>query len=182
MWHAAGGAGKAQELASAVEAKPASLFVLPARTWVVAIGDARERARAAFVNPFDRPSPVRDDGALVLVRFDGPSLVDGVPRLRSRGAALEPVGRRLEALTVTLRPGSEGVVATFAYTEEGAAAFAEATLKDLASVMGREGSDKIKWLGQAKIDRQASTVVARVALPARLISELPAVSGAELNF
>jgi hypothetical protein len=182
MWHPASGAGKAQELASADETKPASLFVLPARTWVVAIGDARDRARAAFVNPFDRPSPVKDDGALLVVRLDGPSLVDGVPRLRARGGAFEPVGRRLDSVSLALRPGNEGVIATFAYSEEEAAAFAEERLKDLATVAAREGSDKVKWLGQAKIDRRASTIVARVPLPARLIAELPAVSGAELNF
>jgi len=181
LWRDAGGAGRAHELASADEASPASIFVLPARTWVVAIGDARERARAAFVNPFDRPSPVKDDGSLLFVRFDGPSLVDGVPRLRARGGALEPIGRHLDSLTLALRPGDEGLVATFAYGEEGAAAFAEATLKDLATTVGREGSEKIKWLGQARIDRQASTLVARVPLPPRLIAELPAVSGAELG-
>jgi hypothetical protein len=182
MWHPAGGAGRAQELASADEAKPASLFVLPARSWVIAIGEARERARAAFVNPFDRPSPIKDEGALLVVRLDGPSLVEGVPRLRARGGAFEPVGRRLEFVSLALRPGNEGVVAMFSYTEEGAAAFAEVALKDLATTVGREGSDKIKWLGEAKIDRQASTIVARVPLPQRLIAELPAVSGAELNF
>jgi hypothetical protein len=182
MWRSAGGVGRAQELASSDEAKPASLFVLPARTWVVAIGEARERARTAFVNPFDRPSPVKDEGALLLVRFDGPSLVDGVPRLRARGGALEPVGRRLDFVSLALRPGNDGVVATFAYSEEGAAAFAEATLKDLATTAQRDGSEKIRWLGEAKIDRQGSTIVARVPVPPRLIADLPAVSGTELNF
>jgi hypothetical protein len=186
MWHSVGAAGKAQELArdeaAAGPEGQTSLFVLPARTWVVALGDARERARAAFVNPFDRPPPARDDGALLVVRLDGPSLVEGVPRLHTRGAGLEPVGRRLEAVTLALRPGNEGLVATFQYSEEGAAAFAEMTLKDLATAIGRDGSDKIKWLGQTKVDRQASTVVARVALPPRLIADLPAVTGTELNF
>ena len=162
---------------------PASLFLLPQRTWVVAVGaGARERARDAFAHPFHRPAPAKDNRALFLVRLDGPSLVRGVPRLRSRGGALEPVGRRLESLTLALRPGNEGVVATFAYSEEGAAAFAESVLKQTAEALDREGSDTLKWLGQTKVDREASTVVARVSLPARLLADLPAVSAAELGF
>ena len=36
---------------------PGSLFVLPDRTWVGAIGEARARARQAFASPFGRPRP-----------------------------------------------------------------------------------------------------------------------------
>ena len=160
----------------------ASLFVLPDRTWVVAVGDARARAREAFAHPFDRPPPLRDDASLVMVRLEGPPLVESVPRLRTKGAALEPLGRKLSAITVKLRPGKEGVVATFAYDEEDAAAFAEVRLREIVQELGTRGSDKTKWLGEAKVDRQAATIVAKVAIPSKLLEDLPTVNQGDLGF
>jgi hypothetical protein len=161
---------------------PPSLFVLPLRTWVIAMGPARERARDAFLHPLDRPAPVRDDAALFFVRLDGPSLVAGVPRLRAKGGALEPIGRRLEWVTLALRPGSEGLVVTFQYAEDGAAAIAESLLRQVVDAVGAEGTEKTKWLGAAKITREAGTVVARLSLPPRLLEDLPTVSASELGF
>ncbi len=180
MW-TDGPRGAVPELARAGSAD-ASLFVLPDRTWVFAMGDARARAREAFAHPFDRPPPLRDDASLFVVRLDGPSLVAGVPRLRTKGAPLEPLGRRLNAVTVALRPGKEGLVASFAYEEDDAAAVAEALIKQVTTALDREGSEKTKWLGQTKVERQSTTVVARVSLPPALLAELPNVSAAELGF
>jgi hypothetical protein len=160
----------------------ASLFALPLRTWVIATGDARGRARDAFEHPFERPSPAKDDAALFLVRLDGPALVAGVPRLRAKGGALEPIGSHLVAVTAALRPGSEGLVVTFLYDEGAAAALAEQVLKQVASALASEGSEKTKWLGDAKVSREATTITARVTLPQRLIEELPQVTAAELGF
>ncbi len=160
----------------------ASLFVLPERTWLFAMGDARPRAREAFAHPFDRPSPLKDDASLFVVRLDGPSLVKGVPRLRTHGAPLESLGRHLSSITVALRPGTEGLVAAFAYEQEDSAAVAETLLKDVTQALDREGSEKTKWLGQTKVDRRSSTVVAKVTLPNRLLEDLPNVTAAELGF
>jgi hypothetical protein len=181
MW-AEGPRGTVTELTRA-GAADGSLFVLSDRTWVFAMGDARARAREAFAHPFDRPPPLRDDASLFVIRLDGPSLVQGVPRLRAHGAPLEPLGRRLQSLSVALRPGKEGLVATLTYSEEDAAAFAETLLKQVTEALDREGSEKTKWLGQAKVDRPGNyAVVARVSLPPKLLEELPNVSAAELGF
>jgi hypothetical protein len=180
MW-ADGPHGTVTEL-TRTAAADASLFVLPERTWVFAMGDARARAREAFAHPFDRPPPLKDDASLFVIRLDGPSLVQGVPRLRAHGAPLEPLGRRLQSITLALRPGKEGLVTTFGYSEEDAAAFAEVLLKQVTEALDHEGTEKTKWLGHTKIDRQSYTVVARVSLPPKLLEELPNVSAAELGF
>jgi len=181
MW-AEGPRGTVTEL-TRTGAADGSLFVLPDRTWVFAMGDARARAREAFAHPFDRPSPLRDEASLFVIRLDGPSLVQGVPRLRTHGAPLEPIGHRLQMLTVALRPGKEGLLASFVYSEEGAAAYAETLLKQITEALDREGSDKTKWLGQTKVERPSNyTVIARVSLPPKLLEELPNVSAAELGF
>ncbi len=180
MW-SDGPRGTVTELTRAA-ASDASLFVLPERTWVFATGDARARAREAFAHPFDRPPPLRDDASLFVIRLDGPSLVQGVPRLRTHGAPLEPLGRRLQSISLALRPGKEGLLATFSYSEEDAAAFAEVLLRQVTEALEHEGTEKTKWLGQTKVDRQNYTVVARVSLPPRLVEDLPNVSAAELGF
>jgi hypothetical protein len=182
MWSPAGRpTGGVQELVREKEASPTSLFVLAERTWVFALGAARERAREAFAHPFNRPTPVKDDLALILVRLDGPSLVQAVPRLRSRRGALAPLGQHLSSLALALRPGKEGLVATFAYDEEGASAVSELLLKQTVEALGREGTDGLKWLGQAAVSRQESTVAVRVSLPPRLVEDLPTVSAGELG-
>jgi hypothetical protein len=175
------GEGSGVDHAGQAPAAP-SLFALPLRTWVIATGDARARARDAFEHPVDRPAPAKDDSALFLVRLDGPALIEGVPRLRAKGGALEPMGRHLVAVTAALRPGSEGLIVTFLYDEDAAAALAEQVLKQVASALASEGSEKTKWLGDAKVSREATTITARVTLPRRLIEELPQVTAAELGF
>jgi hypothetical protein len=162
---------------------PASLFVLPERTWVVAAGPARDRAREAFAHPFGRPAPVKDTSALLLVRLDGKSLVEAVPRLR-RGA-LEALGRKLDSLTVALLPSPEGLQARLAYRDEDAAAWAELTLRQVVEALGREGGEKLAWLGIAKVERDptdARAVTARVTLPPSLLDRLASVTGDDLAF
>jgi hypothetical protein len=185
MWRAAAMVGSVEEFTreGGAGTRPASLFVLPQRTWVVAVGGARERARDAFVRPARRPAPVKDDGALVLVRLEGRALVAAVPRLRARGAPLEPIGRKLEAVSLALRGGKGGLEARLQYGDETAAAFAESAMKDLVQAIARarEGTAKLKWLGQARVDREASTVTGRVELPLGLLEALPEVTPSELG-
>src|SRR6185437_9450908 len=64
-------------------AQPVSLFELPGRTWVIASGEARLRARGVFARPLGRPAlhfeggggKDAPSGSLALLRMDGPSLV-----------------------------------------------------------------------------------------------------------
>ena len=183
LWHPAKERARVPELVQGASASAsASLFVLPQRTWVVAIGEARARAREAFANPFGRPPPTRDDHALILVRLDGDGLVQWVPRLRARGGPLEAIGRKLNWVTFALHPGGEGVLATFAYADEDAAAWAESTVKQVVEAYGRGTNPRLAWLSTAKLERENRVLKVRVALPARLIEELPNAQPAELGF
>src|SRR5262249_69682 len=87
----------------------ASLFELPGRTWVVAQGPARARAREAFAHPFNRPPMDLDPVALAIVRIDGPSLVSRVHALQDLGG-LASIGKHLRSATLTLPPGAEHTV------------------------------------------------------------------------
>jgi hypothetical protein len=96
--------------APTVAAIPASLFELPGRTWVIASGEARARARGVFAHPLGRPGlrfePSGVD-TLALLRIDGPSLVARVRALQALGA-LGTLGRHLEAVTLELAAGGVG--------------------------------------------------------------------------
>ncbi|HEX3344463.1 MAG TPA: hypothetical protein VHS09_07805, partial [Polyangiaceae bacterium] len=87
----------------------ASLFELPGRTWVIAEGAARVRAREAFAHPFDRPAMKLDPSAVAIVRIDGPSLVQHVRALQDLGG-LAAVGHHLRSVTFLLPPGTERAV------------------------------------------------------------------------
>ncbi len=117
----------------------ASLFELPGRTWGIAVGRARQRAREAFSQPGgSAKSPPIDLRFLASVRIAGPVLVAGARALQEDGG-LAAVGRRLRALTLALpaegfpeenkRPASgRHVQLTLSYPEEHAAESAEAAL------------------------------------------------------
>jgi hypothetical protein len=176
-------AARVQELVHERGGPPASLFILPERTWVVAAGPARDRARDAFAHPFGRPTPIKDTSALLLVRLDGKSLVEAVPRLR-RGA-LEALGRKLDALTIALLPSPDGLQARLTYADEDAAAWAELTLRQVVEALGREGGEKLAWLGVARVERDPSdarAVTARVTLPPHLLDRLASVTADDLAF
>jgi len=160
---------------------PASLFELPGRTWVIATGDARRRARAVFAHPRGRP-PLRLEAdnadALVVLRIDGPSLVARVRALQSP-AGLAAIGRRLDALTLVLAGSSpselagddqdvaardagpepglahlrRSVRASLAYADADAATLAEATVRDVVAAIARKKPDDLAWLGNASVDR-----------------------------
>jgi hypothetical protein len=155
----------------------ASLFELPGRTWLIASGNARERARAVFARPLGRPGMRLErfdpDGAetLILLRIDGPSLVARVRALRpgpdgrAPPGALGTLGRHLEALTLELAAGSSApdaspdaephrtIRASLSYTEPDAAAQAEATARDVIGAIARKKPDDLAWLASASVDR-----------------------------
>ena len=81
-----------------------AVFVLPDRTWVGTIGDARLRARQAFASPSGRPIPKVDPQALAVVRFDAAAFLGA---RYTKSAVVGPLTKKLTALTVALLPGKD---------------------------------------------------------------------------
>jgi hypothetical protein len=160
---------------------PASLFELPGRTWVIASGAARERARRVFAHPLERPPVSFDGGALAVVRIDGPSLVSRVRALQPTGT-LADAGRRLEALTLELPPGNDRQVrATLSYFDDTAAGLSEASVREVLEAIGRRKPDGLAWLSSATIERRGKQVVLTAPLPAGLVVGLLHPGGTSLE-
>jgi hypothetical protein len=152
-----------------------SLFELPGRTWVIASGAARDRARDVFVHPLGRPRPAYDDQALAFVRMDGAALVSHVNQLR--GGPFSPVGQGLVSALLSLPPGADhAVVVTLEYSNDDSAMGAESVLRDSFGALGRSGKPAYSWLGEAKVERTRRSVVARAPLPAALTDALLSAS------
>ena len=157
----------------------ASLFELPGRTWVIASGEARARARDVLAHPTNRPAIDIDPEALAIVRIDGRSLVARVRPLAESGG-LAAVGRRLEAATLVLPPGNDAALrATLAYEDEIAAGAAQASVEEAVAAIARSnGNAKAKreaglaWLGTAKVDRVDKRVTITAPLPQPLMDAL----------
>lgn len=177
------------------ETQSGSLFVLPDRTWVGAMGEARARARQAFASPFGRPTPKVDPQALASVRLDAAAFF-ATPRFQ-KSSALGPLVKRLRSLTVALMPGKGGVVATMQYEDEDAAAWSELRVKQLVEELGKAAPPPpeptrpgrlppprrftFEWLKDAVVTHTASAVVVKLPIPPRLLEELPNATGADLS-
>lgn len=158
----------------------ASLFELPGRTWVIATGPARQRARDAFAHPFARPPMDLDASALAIVRIDGPSLVARIPFLQEYGG-LAAAGRRLRSVTLTLPPGGQGSVqATLAYADEDAAAFAEVSIREHVEAVARQKPEGLAWIGSATVERPDTRVVLTAPLPPKLVDAFLSAGGASM--
>lgn len=167
-----------------------SLFVLPDRTWVGAIGEARTRARAAFATPFGRPAPKSDPEALAQVRFDAAAFLQGQRIEKSQ--LFGPLTRKLRALTLGLRPGKGGVTATLQYADEDSSAWAEMHVKRVFEELSRQEREpgkaggpggrgmSFEWLKTAQVGHEGNAVIVQVAIPARLLEELPNATGSDL--
>ena len=159
-----------------------SVFVLPDRTWVGAIGEARTRARQAYATPFGRPAPKVDADALATVRFEAAAFLQN-PRF-ARSPVVGPLTRKLRAVTLALKPGKGGVVATLQYETEDASAWAEMHVKrvieELTSGTPGRGAPSLEWLKTAKVGHENNNVVVQVAVPARLLEDLPNASAGDL--
>jgi hypothetical protein len=172
-----GPSGNVRELVQAGDAHghpgSASLFELPGRTWVIAEGDARTRAREAFAHPSNRPGIDLDPQALAIIRVDGPSLVARVRPLQDLGG-LAAIGRHLRALTIVLPPGADRAVrATWTYTDDDAAALSEVALGELVGAASRAGkAGWLRWIAGAKVERAQRSVVASAPLPPQLVDGL----------
>jgi hypothetical protein len=159
-----------------------SLFVLPDRTWIGTIGEARMRARQAFASPFGRPVPKNDPEALATVRLDAATFLQ-TPRF-AKSQIVGPLTRKLQALTLALAPGKGGVVARLQYTDEDASAWAEMHVKrvieEITRAEPRRGAPNLDWLKTAQVGHEGNTVTVKLAIPARLLEDLPNASGSDL--
>ena len=159
-----------RELTCEEAGKTASLFELPGRTWMIAQGDLRDRAREAFAHPAGRPRFEIAPGALAAVRFDGTALVRHVPQFGN--GALAHVGRRLVSLTVSLGPGKDGALTgAFAYADQDAAAASEAVLTRVLEAA--QTTEALRWLRGFVLDRKDPVVVTATAhMSAQHLTEL----------
>jgi len=159
-----------------------SLFILPDRTWVGALGEARARARQAFASPFGRPVPKVDAEALAVVRLDAATFLQG-PRF-AKSPMIGALTRKLNAVTLALKPGKGGVVATLQYADEDASAWAEMHTKRIVDEISkqepRRGAPSLDWLKTAKVGHEGNAVTVQLAIPARLLEDLPNASGGDL--
>jgi hypothetical protein len=154
----------------------ASLFELPGRTWVIASGEARARARQAFAHPVNRPMLDRGGEALAMVRIDGPSLVRHAPQLAT--GRLGAAGKHLQSVLITLQPGEDHtVLATLFYADEDAAGLAALTLREAAAALGRAKPEGLAWLGAARVEQASGAhVVITAPLPSELVGALKSPS------
>ena len=159
-----------------------SLFILPDRTWVGALGEARKRARQAFASPFGRPVPKADAEALAVVRLDASTFLQG-PRF-ANSPMIGPLTRKLDAVTLALKPGKGGVVATLQYANEDASAWAEMHAKrilgEISKQEPRRGAPSLDWLKTAQVGHEGNALTVTLAIPARLLEDLPNASGRDL--
>jgi hypothetical protein len=150
----------------------ASLFVLPSRTWVIAVDNARDRVRESLAHPFGRPAFKVDPNAMIVVRLDGPSLVKRTRTLQDLGR-LAAIGRRLLSLSLALAPGKSGIVtATLTYADEDAAALSEVSVRQVAEVLPRAKPERFGWLSSTQVDRMDRRVTVQAPLPPKLIEAL----------
>lgn len=171
--------GKAPEYAllDARDADVGGLFVLPDRTWVGTLGDARVRARQAFLTPMSRPAPRIDRDALVALRLGG-----RIARVFDRGPRLALVTQRMTSMTLALEPNRKGLVIALVYADPDATARGELQAKRLVEDLSRDAQQRFGWLKDATVKYEGSTVFVRTQLPPRLLEELPSVRPGDVEF
>jgi hypothetical protein len=176
-----GPSGPVRELTRAADAHgqavAASLFELGGRTWVIAEGAARQRAREAFAHPLGRPAVVDlalpgATHALAAARVDGDSLVRHVHALRDLGG-LAALGRHLRSITLVLPPGAErSLRAVLAYGDDDSAAAAAVTATDAIGAVARSRRESLDWLSSAKIEHNPKEVVITLPIPSQVVGAL----------
>lgn len=173
----AGPGSRVPELAAASGAGDASLFVLPDRSWVVAIGKARARAREVFAIGGSGPPVRRDPRALVEARAVGRSVAPLVAAAQGLGL-VRLLGRDLAEVAFTLEEARAGLKLVLRYASVEAAERAEERARQLLAALGTSGDPAIAWLSDGVVSRRFETVVSRVRLPADLAERVrPAPGG-----
>lgn len=169
--------GQVTEHEGYAEDQPLALFVLPRRTWVVAVGPASSRARAALVDARPKAPPSFDPDALLELRMDGQSLVANVPKL-NRGELA--IGRRLASIRLMLKPGRGGILLLLTYADVDAAAWAENTLVRVANAFSRKLEGPLAWLGATTVVREGTLVRLRAEVPAPVVAALQGIDAKAL--
>jgi hypothetical protein len=159
-----------EELSPADHAVDAALFVLPGRAWVIAVGAAVTRTRAAYVEAaHDTASPLAaiDLEPLVVARLRGDALARVRPQLAD--GPLAPVTRDLESATLSLEPGPQGqvgeVIARFIYGDAPFAVLAEPAMREVLAAFTRAYDTKAPWLHAVTIAREDRVVAVRGRIP-----------------
>lgn len=165
------------QLVDRQNAEPGAVFVLPDRTWVGAFGDARQRARTAFTTPFGRPAPKIDNDALAVVRF-GQSFVQQPRYVKS--PVWSAFTKHLGTVTLSLKPNKGGAVISLAYEDQDSAAYAEMQAKQMVAELAKD-EKRFGWLKDAKVAYEGNTVHVKVAVPPRLLEELPNTTGNDVS-
>ncbi len=189
LW-SAGPSGRARELVHERDhdgtPNPASLFELEDRTWVVASGAARDRARDAFAHPSRRPEPLLAPDALAAITIDGPSLVARVTLLQASGA-LASLGRGLRYLSLELlAPGPlpEGagpvvdqtppgqIRAVMSYSDSEGAAVAGSAMREILEVVSRVKPAGLEWLAANDVEISGRNVAVTEPVPKDLLDRV----------
>jgi hypothetical protein len=165
----------------ATNGSQASLFVLPHRNWIIAVDEARGRARAAIISEeLHGLSFSRDEEGLADLMIRGDSLVRRQASLQV--GTLAPLGAHLQSASFELTPGLEGViVARLTYADSAAAAGAERTASDVVAAFRRKleehdgeahgapatgrGLPPLHWLAAAGVARTDDVVRVRAPIP-----------------
>jgi hypothetical protein len=163
------------ELVDRRMADAGGLFILPDRTWVGALGEARARARQAFAAPVNRSAPKVDPDALAVVRFGGP-----IAHLLDRHPTYGVLAKKLSSATFTLEPGKGGLVIELVYEENSATAYAEMQGRRIVEELAKD-EKRFGWLKGSKVAYEGNSVFFRIAVPPRLLEELPNASGADFG-
>jgi hypothetical protein len=173
LWQSVGVGGRVPELVRSEARETASLFTLSHRTWVIALGAARDRARAAFATPSGRPEIKYDHDALLSVRLYGPAVVDRFVVLQ-RGKDLDALGAKLAWVGIALGSGKEGTVrVSLEYADDEAAARAEVVAKHVVEVVSQDDKRRMPLLAHATITRDdPRIVVGTLLLPPGFLREL----------
>jgi hypothetical protein len=157
--------------------EPAAVFILPDRTWVGAFGDARQRARTAFATPFGRPMPKVDSEALAVVRF-GQSFVQQPRYVKS--PVWSAFTKHLASVTLSLKPNRGGAIVSLQYEDQESTAYAEMQAKQMVAELAKD-EKRFGWLKDAKVAYEGNVVHVHLAVPPRLLEELPAASGNDVS-
>jgi hypothetical protein len=173
LWQSAGVGGRVPELVRTEAGETASLFTLSHRTWVIALGGARDRARVAFATPSGRPEIKYDHDALLSVRLYGPAVVDRFVALQ-RGKDLDALGAKLNWVSIALAPGKDGaLVVALEYSDDEAAARAEVVVKHVVDVVSHDEKKRMPLLAHATITREdPRVVVGSLLLPPGFLRDL----------
>ncbi len=157
--------------------EPGSVFVLGNRTWVGVLGESRSRARQVFASPLGRAVPEVDGEALAYVRFGTPVVT--APFFQKHPTC-GPFTRRLVSVSFALKPNKAGALIALQYKDNDGAAWGEMHAKKLVEELSK--NERLAWLKDAKVAYDNDVVNVRVAVPARLLEELPNASGADFGF